>query len=145
MSTAGVPRPREGRQARQGPAGLTDRELVAHVTSPRALCTGAGVDPDDWFPITAEAAKARSQAARALALCAACPVRAECLELSLRHWNDIGQHGVWGGLVEADRRCIREQWLTGASVTELLWPVEATAVSSRSPERPAVPAAGWHG
>ena len=46
---------------------------------------------------------ARREAATAIATCMACPVRAQCLELSLRHW-DIGQHGVWGGLIPADRR-----------------------------------------
>jgi hypothetical protein len=29
-------------------------------------------------------------------------VRGHCLTLSLQHW-DIGQHGVWGGLIAADR------------------------------------------
>jgi len=33
-------------------------------------------------------------------------VRAQCLVLSLRNW-DIGQHGVWGGLVTADRTALR--------------------------------------
>jgi hypothetical protein len=33
-------------------------------------------------------------------------VRAECLALSLRHW-EIGQHGVWGGLVAAERAALR--------------------------------------
>jgi hypothetical protein len=33
-------------------------------------------------------------------------VRGHCLTLSLRHW-DIGQHGVWGGLVAADRARLR--------------------------------------
>ena len=45
--------------------------------------------------------RARAEAARALAVCAVCPVRAECLELSLRHWASVGQHGIWGGLVKA--------------------------------------------
>jgi len=35
-------------------------------------------------------------------------VRTQCLELSLRHW-DIGQHGVWGGLVPADRAALRRR------------------------------------
>jgi hypothetical protein len=39
-------------------------------------------------------------------VCTTCLVRAECLELSLRHW-DIGQHGVWGGLVAAERAAWR--------------------------------------
>jgi hypothetical protein len=31
-----------------------------------------------------------------------CLVRDQRLALSLQHW-DIGQHGIWGGLVPADR------------------------------------------
>jgi hypothetical protein len=52
---------------------------------------------------------ARREAAAAIAICMACPVRAQCLELSLRHW-DIGQHGVWGGLVAAERAALRVRW-----------------------------------
>jgi len=29
--------------------------------------------------------------------------------LSLRHW-DVGQHGVWGGLIADDRARLRRQW-----------------------------------
>jgi Transcription factor WhiB len=50
--------------------------------------------------------KARHEAAAAIAVCASCPVRAHCLALSLRHW-DIGQHGIWGGLVAAERAAVR--------------------------------------
>jgi hypothetical protein len=39
----------------------------------------------------------------------ACPVRAQCLELSLQHW-DVGQHGVRGGLVPAERAELRRRW-----------------------------------
>jgi Transcription factor WhiB len=49
---------------------------------------------------------ARQEAAAANAVCTGCPVRGECLVLVLRHW-DIGQHGVWGGLVTADRARLR--------------------------------------
>ena len=49
--------------------------------------------------------KARREAAAAITVCTTCLVRAECLVLSLRHW-DIGQHGVWGGLVAAERAAL---------------------------------------
>ena len=39
-------------------------------------------------------------------MCAACPVREECLELALRNWA-VGQHGVWGGTVPAERERLR--------------------------------------
>jgi hypothetical protein len=51
-------------------------------------------------------ARARQEAAAAIAVCTGCLVRGECLVLSLRHW-DLGQHGVWGGLVAADRARLR--------------------------------------
>jgi hypothetical protein len=51
---------------------------------------------------------ARHEAAAAIAICQACPVRSQCLALSLRHW-DVGQHGVWGGLVAAERAAMRRR------------------------------------
>jgi hypothetical protein len=51
-------------------------------------------------------ARARQEAAAAIAVCTNCLVRGECLVLSLRHW-DVGQHGVWGGLVAAERARLR--------------------------------------
>jgi WhiB family redox-sensing transcriptional regulator len=102
------------------PPQLTDRELLVRVTSPQARCTAADVDPDEWFPIATRWELARAGAAHALAVCAACPVRAECLEFSLRQWDGAGRYGIWGGLLEGERTTARRQWLTGISVTQLL-------------------------
>jgi WhiB family redox-sensing transcriptional regulator len=71
-----------------------------------ASCATSGLDPEDWFPVSVEIGKARREAAAAIAVCTTCPVRAQCLTLSLRHW-DIGQHGVWGGMVPAERMALR--------------------------------------
>ena len=87
------------------PGPVTDYRLWARVTR-HARCVGSGLDPDEWFPVSAEPATARHEAAAAIAVCATCLVRAQCLEVSLRHW-DIGQHGIWGGLVPADRARLR--------------------------------------
>ena len=46
------------------------------------------------------------EAAAAITVCVTCLVRIQCLELSLRSW-DIGQYGVWGGMVPADRAALR--------------------------------------
>jgi hypothetical protein len=108
------------REPENRPAGLTEQELLARVTSPRARCAGPGVDPDDWFPASTRSGSARAEAARALALCAECAVRAECLELSLRQWDTAGRDGVWGGLLAMERAAVRGRWLAGASVTSLL-------------------------
>jgi WhiB family transcriptional regulator, redox-sensing transcriptional regulator len=107
--------------ARAEPAALTDRQLQARISSRQAHCAGGSIDPDEWFPVTAESAQtALSLASRALALCAGCPVRAECLELSLRQWHGAGRYGIWGGTLERERRALRRRWLAGISVTKLL-------------------------
>ena len=84
---------------------LIDDVLWARVAR-QARCADSGLDPDQWYPVSTEPARARQEAAAAIAVCTSCPVRAQCLELSLRQW-DIGQHGVWGGLVAAERAQIR--------------------------------------
>jgi len=90
---------------------LTDGALWARVAR-QARCADSGFDPDQWYPVSIEPAQARHEAAAAIAVCASCPVRAQCLELSLRHW-DIGQHGVWGGLIATDRAYLRRRWPAG--------------------------------
>lgn len=87
------------------PGPFTGRSLWTQVIK-YARCAEDGLDPDEWFPASAEAGIARREAAAAIAVCTACPVRGQCLALSLRYW-DIGQHGVWGGLVAAERAQIR--------------------------------------
>jgi hypothetical protein len=86
---------------------VTDDGLWAQVAR-YAHCAGSGLDPDEWFPVSAEPAPARHEAAAAIAVCNTCLVRAQCLALSLRHW-DIGQYGIWGGLVAADRARLRRR------------------------------------
>jgi hypothetical protein len=77
----------------------------------RGLCARGGLDPDRWYPVSVTAAAARCEAADAIAICAACPVRRPCLELSLRCWS-VGQHGIWGGTVPAEREVLRRAALS---------------------------------
>jgi hypothetical protein len=44
-------------------------------------------------------------------------VRGHCLTLSLQHW-DIGQHGVWGGLIAADRARLRRRMAADQTLLE---------------------------
>ena len=83
----------------------TDRALWLIVLA-QAACSASGLSPDDWYPVSAPADAARREAARVIAVCASCPVREECLELSMRNWT-VGQHGVWGGTVPAERAELR--------------------------------------
>ena len=86
-------------------SGLGGRDLWQLVAA-RGLCARVGADPDQWYPVSASAAAARREAAGAIAVCAACTVRVHCLELALRYWS-VGQHGVWGGTVPAERAALR--------------------------------------
>ncbi len=89
------------------PVPFTDQAPWARVIR-HARCADSSLDPDQWFPVSVEPDQARREAATAIAVCTICLVRAQCLELSLRHW-DIGQHGVWGGLVAAERTALRRR------------------------------------
>lgn len=115
--------------ARHGRGALAEDELADRVYQ-QARCAVSRVDPDQWFPVAVDVTAARGQAADAIAVCATCPVRADCLEFALRHGSDIGAHGVWGGLVERERLSLRNRWLAGTTVTDLLReePKELTAV-----------------
>lgn len=82
----------------------------------RGACRG--VDPALFFPgvgVTADAVRA---------VCAGCPVTAECLDYALRN----GEHyGIWGGTSERERRRMRrEQGLTGRAAAPVDWDQVAT-------------------
>lgn len=63
-----------------------------------ALCSET--DPDAFHP------EKGGSTAPAKRVCAACPVRAECLEYALRHKE---REGVWGGLAPRERaKLLRE-------------------------------------
>ena len=61
----------------------------------RAAAACLGADPDLFHPVTP------TDEAEAKAICAWCPVRADCLAFADEH--AIG-HGIWGGLTEDERR-----------------------------------------
>jgi hypothetical protein len=89
------------------PGAFADQASWARVIR-HARCADGSLDPDKWFPVSAGPDRARQEAAAAIAICTTCPVRTQCLALSLRDW-DIGQHGVWGGLVPAERAALRRR------------------------------------
>lgn len=66
----------------------------------RSAAACQATDPDLFFPVSGSG-KSLEQVERAKAICAACPVRRDCLAFALR----IGQaDGIWGGLTEEERR-----------------------------------------
>jgi len=98
---------------------LPDQVLWVQVIR-HASCATSRLDPEDWFPVSVEIGKARREAAAAIAFCTTCPVRAQCLTLSLRHC-DIGQHGVWGGMVPAERMALRRLLHATATTHRTTW------------------------
>jgi hypothetical protein len=75
----------------------------------RAACRGS-TDAELFFP-TAEAGPERAkQVAAAKAICARCPVRAECLAEAARI-----PYGICGGLTESERRRLRASGHTGSN------------------------------
>ena len=90
---------RARRQPPSRPAGYGAPALAG------AACKGA--DPDLFFGPDAEFVTVRQEReAKAKAVCARCPVRAECLEYAL----DTGEaYGVWGGANEDERRAMLRQ------------------------------------
>jgi WhiB family redox-sensing transcriptional regulator len=60
------------------------------------LC--AQTDPEAFYPAVGE------NATDARAVCAACPVRSQCLAYALEHDE---RFGVWGGTSERERRALR--------------------------------------
>jgi WhiB family transcriptional regulator, redox-sensing transcriptional regulator len=73
-------------------------DLPALRWQDRALCSD--VDGDLFFP------EKGMQARTAKKVCAACPVRAECLEYALKHGVE---DGIWGGLSPEERAALRRE------------------------------------
>ncbi|MBK5308318.1 MAG: WhiB family transcriptional regulator [Frankiaceae bacterium] len=63
----------------------------------QALCVTRPINPDAFHP---GKRTRRSEVAAALALCAQCPVRGQCLQNALDHEDPWG---IWGGTTEEQR------------------------------------------
>lgn len=69
-----------------------------------AACTSVATQA--FFP-SGQTGTALEQAARAKLVCAACPVRMNCLEFAV---TTNQEYGIWGGADEDERRSIRRRW-----------------------------------
>lgn len=78
--------------------------LLRHLAGPdfgsSPACGADGVDPELFHPVSEQD---RSRIDQAKAICAGCPVASSCLEHALRS----GDHGIWGGTTETERRRIK--------------------------------------
>jgi WhiB family redox-sensing transcriptional regulator len=83
---------------------LPSRAWPPFITDAACADPDIHVDADDFFPVSAPPQLGAAQTARALAVCAMCPVRSVCLLFAL----DTGQrHGIWGGTTAGTRTKIR--------------------------------------
>jgi len=67
-----------------------------------AACREPGVDPDWFFAAKGD----HASMSKALAVCAVCPVREQCLQFAL---SDPESIGVWGGTSAKQRRTMRRE------------------------------------
>ncbi|MET7995698.1 WhiB family transcriptional regulator [Amycolatopsis sp. NPDC005232] len=92
-----------------------------------AACTSE--DPELFFPLP----HARPQIRHAKAVCAACPVRLNCLHLALGHGLD---HGIFGGFTAEERRgLVRHTSSAGTANKYLAARATSSCVAGR-PRRP---------
>ena len=70
-----------------------------------AACREPGVDPEIFFPV-GETGPALHLIREAKAVCARCPVAAECGEWALRAGE---ADGIWGGMTTTERRRARRR------------------------------------
>lgn len=73
----------------------------------RHLAACREVDPKLFFPVGTAGPAVEAQVAGAKAICAACPIRGECLRFAV---TTNQEYGIWGGLDEHERRDLRRQW-----------------------------------
>lgn len=79
------------------PSGVRPDELTWRL---QGACRD--VDPELFYPDSRDGGVRIAEAA---AVCAGCPVRAQCREWGLQR----ELHGIWGGLTENDRHAIRSR------------------------------------
>lgn len=78
--------------------------MVAPGTDWHCAAACRSCDPELFFPISPAGPATECQVTEAKAVCARCPVRAECLDWAL----STGQaHGVWGGMSERELYLLR--------------------------------------
>lgn len=78
----------------------------------RAACLD--VDPELFFPVATDGPVYDAQVTAAKAVCARCPVVAECLAEALARIPD----GIAGGLTEVERRALRRRPRRAVSAAE---------------------------
>lgn len=71
-------------------------------------------DPELFFPVSDTTPVAAQQIEQAKAVCAGCPVLADCRAYALAH----GPQGIWGGTTDQERRAVRARENRAAVATQ---------------------------
>ena len=83
---------------------ITLEEEIQGLVDWRDAASCRSSDPDVFFPDGEDV----EAIGRAKEICAACPVREECLAFAV----ELNQtDGIWGGRTPAERRRLRRDWL----------------------------------
>lgn len=86
---------------------MLNTELDHHTTRWQRRARCRNVDPELFFSPDGEQGRRRdAREAAAVGVCTGCPVRAACLQWAL---DNRQEHGVWGGLTEAQRKAERRR------------------------------------
>jgi WhiB family transcriptional regulator, redox-sensing transcriptional regulator len=99
--------------------------MTEYASDWRAAGACLTADPDLFFPIAGGAPSAR-QEAKALRICAHCPVRQECLDFAVRTGET---HGIWGGTTADERIRVRRKRLRRRVRTGPSWQEPDTRAS----------------
>jgi len=85
-----------------GEPDVVESWLARPAWQAEAACRGMGTEL--FFPTRGEPTRA------AKAVCAGCPVSAECLDYALSAHGDVRseRHGIWAGTSERERRQVRK-------------------------------------
>jgi WhiB family redox-sensing transcriptional regulator len=90
--------------AASGSSSAQERWLGSDWRAESACAESSGTKL--FFPVGVTGA-AEIQIHQAKAVCAQCPVKAQCLEFAI---TTNQEYGVWGGTSEEERRVLRRQW-----------------------------------
>lgn len=115
-------------------ATTTGRPAVLGDWRDGAACRAGSVDPEIFFPVAVDGPDLEAQAVLARAVCAGCPVRAQCLAWAMESLP----YGIAGGLTEVERSRLRATD-PARRITRAMSVAEVVAVA---PSRVEIAAAG---
>lgn len=87
-------------------------------------------NPDAWFPPKGQPSE---ETRYAKAICKGCPVIADCLAYALT--SPVMEHGIWGGMIESDRKSLRRGVGLSTRPANPIYPLCGTEAGAKVHER----------